>query len=153
MAARVYVIQHSTEYFAAGRNEPKTQQVLLGIQGSEIVCLFFDDQGELLGLEARAIPADATVDAINAAIAAWMLEVGVKPGTIYVKKFSVPDRVIEIRDYPDYLQEFMADPSSFDAERSANLSRCLRLWQENQDYVLVWDEEYEMNARGEIEST
>ncbi len=153
MATRRYAIQHSTEYFAAGRVASTGMQVLLGIQAKEILCLYFSDEGEFNTLETRVIPERSTADTAGDMMTAWMSELGATPATIHVGKFSIPARAIAIRDLPDYLQDFVEDPSKSEDERRESLSKYLASWRKSGDFVLVWDEDYEMNAQGEVVST
>ena len=70
-----------------------------------------------------------------------------------IEKFEIPERSIAVRDLPDYLQEFVDNPSSFEKDRRQHLAKYLAEWEEGGDFVLIWDEEHEMNAQGEITST
>ena len=153
MGARTYPIRHSTVYFAAGQTAADGSQVLLGIQGREIACLYFSPSGKYLRMEVREVPCTATYEATRGMIGSWMSELDAVPGTVHVQKFSVGGGGIGIRDLPDYLREFEADPSSFGQERADSLSQCIANWNKAGKFVLVWHEEYEMDAAGDVEST
>lgn len=153
MQAKQYAIKHSSVYFAAGRNPSIGLQVLLGRQGRDILCVFFDDSGEYLRYETRAMPAGSSKEATAALMRAWMRELGVAPSTIHVREFCIKEQTIGIRDAPEYLQNLGNDPSSESSEEVELTEEYVACWKAQGRFVLVWDEEYEMTADGDVDST
>ncbi len=150
-APKKYRIAPSDDYFLVGRGNDC--QVLIGIQGTETVCVFFTSDGKLLRLETRAVAQNDDEKAVRTTMAEWLQESGARIETIEIEKFAIPERSIGIRDLPDYLQELVDDPFSFEADRRQHLSKCVSEWEAEGDCVLIWDEEYEMNSQGQITST
>ena len=153
MSTRKYPIKHSAVYFGAGRAPSRGYEVLIGRQFDQILCLFFDASGEYERYETKAVAAASSDQVVSSSIAAWMVELGVVPSTIHVRKFYIPEQTIGVRDVPSYLQDFLDDPSTFGKDRRDNLAQYSESWKAKGNYVLLWDEEYEMTADGEVEST
>ena len=153
MSTRKYPIKHLAVYFGAGRAPSRGYQVLIGRQFDQILCLFFDASGEYERYETKAVAAASSDQVVSSSIAAWMVELGVVPSTIHVGKFYIPDQTIGIRDLPNYVQSFADDPSSEPTEERELMVASLSAWRDRGKFVLVWDEEYEMTADGEVEST
>ena len=156
---RLYNIQNDPILFHTGRGE-NGNQMLIGVQFPEIVLVEFDAQGNYLRVVTREIPkqflsvgngifqADDTV--LLALIENWKDEMGLIPGTISVKQFFLPDRWIGIRDLPQYIQDYLDAPGNYDEELSRELQEEIRQWREHGDFVLNWDEDYDLNQEGEI---
>lgn len=149
MEERRYLIKDSYDYFRTGKLI-SGDQVLMGKQGGRLICLVFNAAGDLLDWQARSA---ATEQDMQDRVQEWLIEIEVQPGTISVKAFSVPELGIEIREMPDYLDEFVRFPERFSADRAEHLSQRVAEWKASGAYVLIWDEDFEMNHDGDVEST
>jgi hypothetical protein len=150
MQPRLYPIKDS-QYFRTGQ-APDGTQLLVAPFGDEVIALRFDGEGRLLGVETYASDPDSK-DGADREVECIVREAGIKPGIIWVQKFTIPERELAICEMPDYLQEFADSPSSFPADRAVHLAKALEQWKAKQGFVLVWGEDYEMDNRGEVEST
>jgi hypothetical protein len=153
MDSRLYPIKNSPDYFRTGVSPSDGTQALCFYQGKYAICVKFSASGRLIGSESKSRLDLGNDEAIFDEIEGWVAELGFIPGTIRVQKFALSERCIEIRDMPDYLQEYVESPSRFPKERQAHLSECVDKWLHAGSYVLIWDEEYEMSVDGEVEST
>lgn len=106
-----------------------------------------------MDLQTRAILNAGKDGAQNVDAPQWMDDLEGVWGAIEVGGFRIPGREIEIRDIPRYLEEFIEPPSAFPEDRRGQLQRCVADWMRSGNFVLIWDEEYEMNREGEVEST
>jgi hypothetical protein len=152
MPTKLYAIKDSHEYFRAGVSPTDRAQGLFGRQGNRLVCVKFLADGRFVCADDKLLSDPHGDSVVFAEIEDWMEQLGFAPDTIHIQKFALPDRAIEIKDTPDYLQEFIDSPSLFSG-RDEELSRCVDEWRKQGGYVLIWDEEYEMTADGEVEST
>jgi hypothetical protein len=153
MTPRLYAVKDSQDYFRAGISSVDGIQALFGRQASSLLCLKFSADGVLIGCESKPISDPDNDDATYEETERRMAHIGFSPGTIRIQEFALPDRSIEIKDLPDYLQEYLESPSNFTTSRQEHLSRRIEEWRQSGGYVLIWDEEYEMSADGEVEST
>ncbi len=126
-------------------------QVLLSRFGSDAIDIRFSRNGEFLGYDRHAVGPETDVP--DSAIDAVLNRVGITPGVIRVRAFVLPEYGIEIRDMPEYLQEFLDASEDFPAERASHLKEAVADWVRSGSFVLVWGEDYEINADGEVEST
>ena len=126
-------------------------QLLISRYGSEALAIHFSKEGELLGCDSYSIGPnleipDEQVDAI-------FEQLGITPGTICVRKFVLPEYEIEIRNIPDYLQDYIDDPSLFDEEDAPHLEESIANWNQRGSFVIIWGNDYYMDSEGGIEST
>jgi hypothetical protein len=128
-------------------------QVLMGFQQPELVCLRFSDSGEFIGLETRPVRQHSNDMEAWMQAKGWLQELGGKVCEIQVERFSITARAIGVRDMPDYLEDFIAQPEAYDSARTANLSAYIRDWTAQKRFVLQWDEEYEMDTDGNVLSS
>jgi hypothetical protein len=149
-SVRIYRIKDSL-YFRTGRL-PDGRQVLVGRQGEEGVIVVFSADGALLGTETERIGA-GPLDIPDPALDAVFDRVQARPMAIQVREFSVPERSIRVQDLPDYLLEFVHAPDSFAPAERDHLSGAIEQWEKRGQFVLIWHEDYEMTAEGDIEST
>jgi len=177
----LYSVRNQVEYFGAGRTR-SGEQVLLGIQLPELVCIAFDKDGNYLHTTTKALSEDALLrrdgnsaayadnERLSPEIERRQIELGLTPGTIQVRRFQLPERTIAIKDLPDHYRALLDEldriadaggPSPAFREEvemlyGAELGEVLediRQWQEQGDFVLVWDQEYYMNVHGQVIST
>ena len=155
-------IQHSADYFAAGRS-PDGRQFLIGLQCPDMVVLMFDPDGVCQEVSTRpltesscsrrgdgwlVVPEQASSERL-----VWLQDLGAAPGTIEVQPFSIADREITSRLMPEHLLEYQAHPDNFDGDQRPHLEDALAKWTASGSHVLIWAEEYWISADGEIEST
>ncbi len=99
------------------------------------------------------MPAGSSSEAAAALMRTWMRELGVVPSTIRVREFCIKEQTIGIRDVPEYLQDLVNDTASEWSKERDWAAEYVASWKARGKFVLVWDEEYEMTADGDIEST
>jgi len=153
MDMKVYPIKDSQDYFRTGISSADGTQALCARQTNRAICLKFSMDGRFLGLASKLLSNQDNDEDTLEEIGNWLRQLGFHPGTIHVQKFVLPELTAEIKDMPDYLQEYVDSPSKFSEDRREDLSRCIGEWQRAGGYVLIWNEEYEMNAEGDVEST
>jgi hypothetical protein len=167
---RYYSIQDQGDYdFLVGTTRDG-RQVLMGLLCPELVVVFFDPEGRFLECEARPweVPAPRMPggtpfqiydrefrESIRAQIQGWHEEIGFEPGPIAVREFFIWDRWLGIKDLPDHLEEFLADPSGAaeDEEEADDLRESINLWLNDGQFVLWWAKDYWMGADGDVDST
>ncbi|MES2462139.1 MAG: hypothetical protein V4671_16260 [Armatimonadota bacterium] len=79
----------------------------------------------------------------------WAAKLGVVGAVITVKRFSLPEQELEIRDLPEHLQEILDN----EEELSDDKKEELQYWRERRDYVLIWGNDYHVNQQGFVVST
>lgn len=74
---------------------------------------------------------------------------------IDIQEFFLEDRYLGIRLLPDYLEEFIKDPTSVaeDEEDIAFHQEILDEWKTEGKFILWWGKDYWFGADGEVEST
>lgn len=92
-------------------------------------------------------------DSIFEELTDWQDELGFTPGTISIQQFFLSERWIGIKDLPEHYQEVIDQPDEIDESRRRELEEDIRRWLQAGDFVLYWDEEYYLNAAGELESS
>lgn len=149
MNDRTYKIQFNEYYFVTGKSDDGKQFLISGdFQG--MMCLAFSPEGEYLGQEIRPLqnPDHFTKECLD-----WLAELDASPATIEIKPFYLDGQYIGIKNLPDFLEEFIADPASYDEDQQESLPKVLADWRANKQFVFQWHEEYWMFENGEIEST
>ena len=150
---KLYPIKDSQDYFRAGVSPTDGVQAVFFRQAENAICLKFAADGRLLGSESKLLSNPENDETRCEEIENWMAQLGFNPSTIHVQKFAIPRLAIEIRDLPYYLQEYVDSPAKFPQDRQEHLSRRVDEWRRDGGFVLIWDEEYEMSAEGDVDST
>ncbi len=124
----------------------------------ELVAIFFDESGDLLGVERRhlefLVPRGGMFDIYDERIPpflqAWQDEIDFCPEVIQVRKFFIMDLGIE--DYPDHFDEILNDPAASDDEK-AGIREAVRRWDADGQFVLIWGNDYWLDSTGEVVSS
>jgi hypothetical protein len=168
---RLYAIQPVQGYFDVGMTGDG-RQVLMGLSCPDLVAVFFDPAGDLLGVERRQMdflqcggvlvdgkPIEGAVGDYNIydrrippRLLAWQDEVDFRPATIRVKRFFIPELGIEIEDYPEHFGEILDDPNSSDEEK-ADVRDSMETWDADGQFVLYWGNDYWLDDTGEVVSS
>jgi hypothetical protein len=130
---------------------PDGTQLLVSRFGSDAIAIRFSTTGEFIGFDQLWVGPE--IDVPDSKIAEIVNRLCVAVDTIRVQRFALPEYSIEIRDMPDYLQEYVDAPSSFPEERAYHLRKVIADWNRRSSFVLVWCEDYEMSQEGFIESS
>ncbi|QDV36890.1 hypothetical protein [Tautonia plasticadhaerens] len=169
--AKLHSIRPDQGYFEAGMTGDG-RQVLMGVYCPNLVAIFFDASGDMLGHEARHLeflqrsgvlvdgqPIEGMVghydiddDRIAPRLGAWQGEMGFRPATIRVKRFFIPELGIGIEARPDHFGEILDDPEASDDER-ADVLESMRLWDADDQFVLHWGNDYWLDGSGEVVSS
>ena len=149
--SRLYTITSDFLHFNTGRLADGTQ-ILMGQQWSELVSVEFDAAGNYLRTATRDFD-QSDEDELSVSTRSIQAEIGLIPGAISVKRFSLPERHIGIRDLPDHYQDVLDRPEDFNEEQRRELLEDIRQWQEAGDFVLEWDEDYYFSRDGELTSS
>jgi hypothetical protein len=147
---RLYKIASDDLYFRTGHLQDGTQ-VLMGLQRPELVLVEFDTDGNYQKTETKAYNnKDEQIE-----FQGWQDEIGLVPGGIVIKTFFLSERSIGIRDLPEHYQAVLDHPKDYkdDEDERQELLKDIKEWQEQGDFVLVWDEDYYFNKNGELESS
>lgn len=150
MADQLYYIQDNGIDFRTG-HLPNGTQILIFRGISFAIVIRFSFEGDVLGYD--SVPIGRTVDIPDPVIDEIFNQLYAESGTIQVRKFAIPEYEIEIRDMPDYLQEYLDFPETFSEEDAPHLEKAIEDWKQRKSFVLIWCKDYEMSAEGEIEST
>lgn len=112
-------------------------QALVVVLSPTIVAIFFDGEGNLVGVQERAISQETLAMAHRIGfheamrtqgdqeISAWLDSLGVHESVIKVKRFFLTDYHVGIVDFPQVFQEVLQHPSAFseDEQRVAESER------------------------------
>lgn len=165
---RLYSIRPDSGYFDVGVTDDG-RQVLMGPWLPDLVAVFFDASGNLVGRESRrpgflhnrgvvvdGSPVEGSVESLDvndprtlASIAAWQGELGFQPATIRVRRFHLDNLGVGIADHPDHLVEILSAPRASDADKE-NARDSLRSWDADGQFVLRWGEEFWLDDAGEV---
>lgn len=126
------------------------EQVLVGAMGTVVVMVQFRPDGAFEHAQSRDISDNADASVV---IRKWLREIGAVKSQILVHRFALPELHIGITDLPQYLQEVVDNPDGTDPGRMEELLPVLNEWRRDGQYVLLWDEEYFMDANGRVDST
>ena len=158
----LYRIQHNPYYFHAGRSQ-NGDQVLLGVRLPELSMVTFDSNGKFVGLSNRPIPHDllqfkgtvirADPVSLSALVENWKLEIRFAPSTISVQRFFLEQSYIGIKDFPAIYVALMYRPDDFDNGTRHDLQENLRSWKEAGNFVLCWNQDYELSQDGKVISS
>ena len=170
---RLYTIGHDQEYLDVGKAKDG-RKILMGLYCPDLVAIFFDASGDLLGHEERRLeflqPESVTVivdgqavggreggyniydERISSRIEAWREELGFHPEPIRVKRFFLDDLGIGIGDYPDHFGEILGDPGASEEEKD-DVRDSMRLWDDDGQFVLHWGNDYWLDDGGEFVSS
>ena len=154
-----YTVRNNGQYFTTGI-DGQGRQVLMGLlfgaTSPEVVGVFFDKSGDLLGSvvepvaprldENDEVAADRTLADVRSTI-------GLTPASIFIKKFRLDDRQVGISDLPEHYQDFLNNPEEFDEQRRAELSGDVQRWFSEGDFVLWWGEDYYLDKDGDVSSS
>ncbi len=168
-ATRRYKIQDDVDFRAGIDRDGR--QLLMGLQGGQVLVVGFDPAGCYLGIESKIPPVRPLSDlsnmrgfsrSVGSLMRRWRQEIGFQPGAIEVERFQVADRPVAIEDYPKFFREFLVD---FDKcyisncfKRNAEIEKSqtfedIKNWKKNNQFVLIWGKEYWMKEDGSVEST
>ncbi len=168
----LYAIQtHEDSFFHAGL-AGDGRSVLMGLLCPYLVSIFFDAEGNLLEVQKRSLeflqargvfvdgePIEGQVRTYNIyderipeRLAEWQQSMGVFPSPIRVKRFFLPEIGVGIEDFPDHFTEILADPHETEEEKSS-IRESMREWEEGDQFVLFWGNDYWLNGSGEVISS
>ena len=109
---REYQISPSDEYFLVARNADRGTQVLMGTQGTEVVCVFFTADGQFVQYETKNVSHSDTEDVIYTLMESWLQELGMSQeaiaGRLHAKSFTEHD-FGEVRVAPAGDETFVCD--------------------------------------------
>jgi hypothetical protein len=156
---RRYAIRPDEGYFSAGVTADG-QQVLMGLCCPNLVAFRFDRDGKLVGTEQRPVPFfrgvtppyDIYDERLRPMLQAWKAEMGFRPDTIRVQRFYSDEHGIGIEDYPSHFHEVLADPTA-DAEEKADIRESMELWDQDEQFVLLWGNDYWLDGSGRVVSS
>ena len=159
-----YTLRHDQGYFQAGVTADG-RQVLM----DDLLAVFFDADGNLLGYEFRPQPFEPERDprsgnplptaedraAVKTLMEAWQREIGFYPQPIRVRRFSVPENGIGIDDRPDHFEEFLKAPEleEPDEDERREMFESIREWDECGNFVLYWGNDLWLDGDGVVESS
>jgi hypothetical protein len=169
-AERLYLIADPGDgyYWLCGHASGERQVFVYGGSGClppprEIISIFFDRDGNLLGHQSVAVPPsepsggpgwlDSAQAAFKKAMDGWLAKIEFHAATIRVRRFSCDEVLIE--GLPHIYQDFLANPESpeWENEGAQTMRRRIERWIADKRYVLFFDQEFWMDSDGTIEST
>jgi hypothetical protein len=157
--AHLYPILPEQGYFDAGVTGGG-RQVLMGLYCPDLVAIFFNRSGDLLGTERRHLEFlqrrggayDIYDERISPRLRAWQNEMGYRPATIRVKKFFIAGLGIGIEDYPAHFAEILEDPDCSEDEK-AGVRESMHFWDADKQFVLLWGNDFWLDGTGEVVSS
>ena len=157
---RLYRIKPDEGYFFYADVTPDNKQVLMGVYCPNLIAFFFDSDGNLLSFHQRSLgvehphdgPYNVYSERISQQLSAWQLELGFQPTTIKVKKFFQLELKIGIQDQPDHFGEMLFDPQVSEDEKK-EVRDSIRRWEECEQFVLWWGNDYWLDKTGEVVSS
>lgn len=147
---RLYPLQAGEGYFEAGVARDGTQ-VLMAAFYPVCFAITFDAGGELVGYEERprggGAPDERELDG-------WKAEIGFRPATIRVRRFTIPERGLGIEDLCGFDEELLEDPGSEpDPDERARRLAGIRAWMEEGCFVLYWGNDLWLDGTGQVTSS
>ncbi len=133
---RLYLIQNDAHHYHAGRLDNGSQVLMDGFYRVE-----FDTEGNFLAAFSRE------TSELPLVVQSFV------PGTISVKAFSLPELGLGIQDLPDHYQDFLDHPENNNEDERQHYPKEIDEWRESGSFVLLRNEDYYLNADGEIESS
>lgn len=171
-ANHLYVIKpHERRWIYAGATSDQ-RQVLMGLSCPNLVAIYFDMEGNLLGVQERVLRfmvedsergiATAIYDErIEPDLLSWQEELGFRPATISVHKFFVLEERsnqwegacqrdgIGIVDYPAHYHDVLAHPDEYTDEQKECVWADKARWDSEGRFVLWWGNDYWFDGSGE----
>lgn len=158
-SSKLYYLRSEPCHFSAGRLKDGTQ-VFLSTDYSRLFAVLFDAQGTYLQALVREVSQETQTavqdDFMNKGwskcwdeLDRWAAELGFIEGMIALRKFSLPEFEFGIRDLPEVYQELVDSGRELDEDDKEGILS----WQEVNDYVLLWGNEYDIGREGEVIST
>ncbi len=120
-------------------------QVLMGIDGSELISIRFSESGAMTGVEEHA---GSTMQQLTQ----WASGVIAKPAAIRIGEFEVAARGIALRQFPAEYQEFLDSPWAFDVSERSHYAVLINEWRERERFVVVWNGEHWCCSDGLVHS-
>ncbi len=160
VSTRLYTLKCDQGYFDCGH--ALGRQVLLSYSVHHIIIHWFEMTGELVKVERIRMavnPPTFPGSTIYQTGTAYQAEVGDElhavraqiefaPADIHIQKFESDEASIE--DLPGELEEYRRSPSSFSVDVRRHFEAWIKEWNEEQRFVLAWDEEFWVSAEGEV---
>lgn len=151
---RLYPVKTNEDYnFYCGRLADGRQALATLDVRLLLVVTLFDSAGNLLGEEQRNL-ADGYPEGDLADLPEYLQgDFGFKSGMICVREFAT-DRVA-IFPLPAHYREFVHHPetSSFDDAQRERFPVYIKEWIENEEFVLLWGNDYWLDKNGEVTSS
>jgi hypothetical protein len=173
--AKQYHLQSEPGHFYTGHLRDGTQ-AFMSLDYQKLVAVLFDAEGTYLKSLVREISKEtqnglelfftvkrggavnydgdeAVFNKVWEELDRWAEDLGFVKGVISVQKFSLPEFEFWIQDLPSIYQEILQETLDSGGDMEEDIQEDIRDWQEVNDYVLVWGQEYDINREGEVVST
>lgn len=160
-ASRLYQLQsHPFSGFYTGRTK-SGQQVLIGQYYNAILIILFTMQGTLeavkkhVFLDTQRVPLDLTPyerEQFQASLYTQMHALDFIEQPITLQEFFTSPGV-GIEPFPSYCFDFLADENAFPPEEQKWYRDLIHQWQEKENFVFYWGNDYYCNKSGEITSS
>lgn len=138
-----------------------SSQIILGVQFPQLVLLNFDASGGYLGYSSFELPpllrSPAAIHSFSLCDLPKVIELqsesGLIPSSISVYSFFVSELQIGIEDLPEHYVEFLKHPECFDDDEGIEWRTSISQWQEEENFVFFWGNDYYLNKQGECQSS
>ena len=80
-------------------------------------------------------------------------QLGFEPGLIRIRRFEHPDALVEIEPLTDRYREFLENPDAVPRNEWAELLKATRQWVTRGEFVLLYNNDYWLDAQGEVTSS
>jgi hypothetical protein len=123
-----------------------------------VLAVFFDEEGALLSVEHRVVPAEGSSDDyvddtdrenINRVLSKWKAELGFIEQPIRVEKFFLRDHKIGTEVLPLDLADYLSNPSEYSEEDQREFIKDIDKWKREGNCVFYWGEGYHLDRDGE----
>lgn len=150
----MYVIRTRTPTYYTGRL-PDSSQVLMGWCKEFIVVIVFSEGGNVVELQKHDLAVDTSKGLgpiVEAAVAKQVVEIqqqlGFRDAPIRVQPFFFDDLGVELKVFPDDLEDFLAHPEDFPEDDAEIYRADIQEWESAGNCVLVWGNDYDLDGEG-----
>lgn len=156
---RIYRINYVDYKFIAGRSADGMQVLIGDIEDELLLAIFFTSEGAFLRYD--FLPAPRQTDSrlaageqnlqhyafVREAKHKWMDGLGMKPGTIYIRHFAIPEWHIGIEEWP---RAWFPEVQAALAAGKPLEDPFLIEWQQEKRWVMNWHTDFWMTEDGEV---
>ncbi len=166
--AYIYRLTSHPAYNFITGTDAEGRQAIIGALGERLVCFIFSPDGDLCQRITESLPSRIDKQLLQdfpgedyPDVQALLRKLGVVESQIRIHRFLDPETGVGIKDLPGFCAEFLQNPSSYlngieQTQRqieSQETKDMIGKWKNDGTYVFWWDNDYYVDASGEIVSS